>query len=178
MKHASGASSVPGSIPPRDWSWNGDQLDLNAYLRRINLDLEAVAAGPTAETLRLLHRSHVTAIPFENLEVILGRPILLDLPSLQDKLVRRPRGGYCYEHVTLFACNAATGSSAPPSTSCRSCGQAAGSTCTPSPWNPATAWTTRSATTPSRPGPDPPSSPPRACNGPAPDSSTASTGPR
>jgi N-hydroxyarylamine O-acetyltransferase len=45
----------------------------------------------------------VEHIAFENFDVLLGRPIRLDLASLQDKLVRRRRGGYCFEQVTLFA---------------------------------------------------------------------------
>jgi len=45
----------------------------------------------------------MAAIPFENLDVLLGRPVRLDLASLQAKLVDARRGGYCFEHVTLFA---------------------------------------------------------------------------
>ncbi|MER5309519.1 arylamine N-acetyltransferase [Streptomyces sp. NPDC002773] len=50
-----------------------------------------------------LHRAHVGAIPFENLDVALGKPVPLDLKSLQGKLVERRRGGYCYEQNSLFA---------------------------------------------------------------------------
>ncbi|MEF9885835.1 arylamine N-acetyltransferase family protein [Streptomyces sp. P9-A4] len=50
-----------------------------------------------------LHRAHVGAVPFENLDVALGRPVPLDLKSLQAKLVERRRGGYCYEQNSLFA---------------------------------------------------------------------------
>ncbi|MFI8768115.1 arylamine N-acetyltransferase [Streptomyces sp. NPDC053792] len=50
-----------------------------------------------------LHRAHVAAVPFENLDVALGRQIPLDLKSLQAKLVARRRGGYCYEQNSLFA---------------------------------------------------------------------------
>ncbi|MEU1311638.1 arylamine N-acetyltransferase [Streptomyces cinnamoneus] len=80
--------------------WNGDELDLDAYLDRIGLQgpLE-----PNLETLRAMHRGHVAAIPFENLEVQLGRPVLLDIKALQDKMVARRRGGYCYEQNSLFA---------------------------------------------------------------------------
>src|SRR5438270_3830132 len=45
----------------------------------------------------------MTSIPFENLDVLLGRPIRLDLPSLQQKLLHERRGGYCFEHATLLA---------------------------------------------------------------------------
>ncbi|PXX62424.1 N-hydroxyarylamine O-acetyltransferase [Nocardia tenerifensis] len=82
------------------YHWNGAELDLDAYLARIGFDGER---APTVETLRKLVRAHTTSIPFENLEILLDRPILLDLKSLQDKLVRRRRGGYCYEQVGLFA---------------------------------------------------------------------------
>ncbi len=75
-------------------------IDLDAYLARIGYLGER---GPTVETMRGLHRAHATHIPFENLDVLLGRPIRLDLESLQAKLVRARRGGYCFEHNLLFA---------------------------------------------------------------------------
>lgn len=81
-------------------TWHGDELDLDAYLMRIGFDAER---PPTAQTLAALHRAHTTSIPFENLEIMLGRPIVLDLDSLQNKLIQHDRGGYCYEHVTVFA---------------------------------------------------------------------------
>ncbi|GAB2682998.1 arylamine N-acetyltransferase family protein [Nocardia goodfellowii] len=80
--------------------WSGADLDLDAYLTRIGFD---GACKPTAETLHTLVYLHTTSIPFENLEIILGRGIGLDLETLQDKLIRRRRGGYCYENVVLFA---------------------------------------------------------------------------
>jgi N-hydroxyarylamine O-acetyltransferase len=58
---------------------------------------------PTFETLAGLLHAHMLRIQFENLDVLLGRPVRLDLDSLQDKLVRARRGGYCFEHATLFA---------------------------------------------------------------------------
>ncbi|MEV6280967.1 arylamine N-acetyltransferase [Nocardia sp. NPDC051832] len=82
------------------YHWNGAELDLDAYLTRIGFDGER---KPTVETLQQLVLQHTTSIPFENLEIILGRGIDLDLETLQDKLVRRRRGGYCYENVQLFA---------------------------------------------------------------------------
>ncbi|MEU6000774.1 arylamine N-acetyltransferase [Streptomyces sp. NPDC047197] len=81
-------------------AWNGEELDIEAYLARLGHEGEA---KPDFDTLRVLHRAHVAAIPFENLETMLGRPVPLDLPALQDKLVRRRRGGYCYEQNLLFA---------------------------------------------------------------------------
>ncbi|TDD81908.1 arylamine N-acetyltransferase family protein [Actinomadura rubrisoli] len=82
------------------YGWQSDLLDLPAYLKRIGYDGKP---APTAATLRALHRAHVTSIPFENLEVILGRPVELGVEAIQAKLVDRPRGGYCFEHTELFA---------------------------------------------------------------------------
>lgn len=50
-----------------------------------------------------LHRAHVDAIPYENLDIHLGREIKLDVDSLIAKLVDARRGGYCYEMNSLFA---------------------------------------------------------------------------
>lgn len=82
------------------YTWAGEELDLDAYLARIGF---TGARTPTLATLRELVRAHTTTFPFENLEIILGRGVPLDLESLQDKMIRRRRGGYCYENVGLFA---------------------------------------------------------------------------
>lgn len=76
-------------------------FDLDAYLARIGHDGEP--PEPTLDTLRALHLEHATSIPFENVDVQLGRPIALDVQSLQEKLVANRRGGYCFEHNRLFA---------------------------------------------------------------------------
>lgn len=74
--------------------------ELAAYLDRIGL---GAAPAPTAKGLAELHLAHATHIPFENLDVLLGRPIRLDAASLHQKLVRDQRGGYCFEQNLLFA---------------------------------------------------------------------------
>ena len=76
------------------------QLDLVAYLSRIGFVGEA---RPDFATLRALHEAHVTHIPFENLDIPLGRGIRIDLESVQAKLVRNGRGGYCFEQNALLA---------------------------------------------------------------------------
>ncbi|HZD18388.1 MAG TPA: arylamine N-acetyltransferase [Actinomycetota bacterium] len=76
------------------------ELDLDAYLDRIG---HRGPVEPTVACLGAVHLAHVSSIPFENLDILLGLPIRLDLESLQDKLVRRRRGGYCFEQNTLFA---------------------------------------------------------------------------
>ncbi|MFC3965905.1 arylamine N-acetyltransferase family protein [Nocardia jiangsuensis] len=80
--------------------WQGEALDLDAYLTRIGY---AGEREPTEAALHALIRAHTTAIPFENLETLLGRPVPLDLESLQRKLIGSPRGGWCYENAVLFA---------------------------------------------------------------------------
>ena len=75
-------------------------IDVGAYLRRIDYD------GPTAPsigTLRGLHRAHLLAVSFENLDIHLGRPIVLDEARFFDKIVGERRGGFCYELNGLFA---------------------------------------------------------------------------
>ena len=72
---------------------------MDAYLERIGW---RGSRDPTLATLAGLAGHHVRAIPFENLDVLLGRPPRLDLPSLEAKLIEARRGGYCFEHATLF----------------------------------------------------------------------------
>ncbi|MCX4696071.1 arylamine N-acetyltransferase [Streptomyces sp. NBC_01408] len=81
-------------------AWQGGRLDLDAYLRRIGYDGEL---APTLDVLRALTRSHITSIPFETVEIVLGRKVSLELQDVQNKLVHARRGGYCYEHNLLLA---------------------------------------------------------------------------
>jgi N-hydroxyarylamine O-acetyltransferase len=73
--------------------------DLVSYLDRIGC---AGLREPTLATLRGIIAAHATAIPFENIDVLLGRGVRLDTASLTGKLVRGGRGGYCFEHNTLL----------------------------------------------------------------------------
>jgi len=75
-------------------------LDIKAYLRRIDY---AGARTPDTETLNALHRAHMRAAPFENLDIGRGVPIVLDLEALYAKIVGHRRGGFCYELNGLFA---------------------------------------------------------------------------
>lgn len=75
-------------------------LDLAGYFERIGY---RGAADPTLEVLQDLVTAHTQAIPFENLDPLLGVPIDdLSPETLTDKLVHRRRGGYCYEHNGLM----------------------------------------------------------------------------
>ncbi|MBK0374724.1 arylamine N-acetyltransferase [Streptomyces californicus] len=75
-------------------------LDLDAYFARIGWTGEP---RPTLEVLRSVLRAHLLGIPFENLDPVLGSAPSLALDDLEAKLVRGRRGGYCYEHNTLFS---------------------------------------------------------------------------
>ncbi len=81
---------TPGTIEP----------DLDAYCARIGYH---GAREPTLAALRDLHRLHTQAIAFENLSPFLGEPVKLDVASLEDKLVRRRRGGWCFEQNLYFS---------------------------------------------------------------------------
>ncbi|MFP4347224.1 MAG: arylamine N-acetyltransferase family protein [Desulfococcaceae bacterium] len=73
--------------------------DLSAYLKRIGYRGDL---SPTLPVLEAIHLAHATHIPFENLDILSGRSIRIDLSSIVDKLVRRKRGGYCFEQNLLL----------------------------------------------------------------------------
>lgn len=74
--------------------WQTDLLDLDAYFAR--------TGASASSSLTELHEAHVRAIPFENIDVMLGLTPSLDLADIQAKMIDRRRGGYCYEHQLLF----------------------------------------------------------------------------
>jgi N-hydroxyarylamine O-acetyltransferase len=75
-------------------------LDPNDYLKRLNY---SGSLTPTAETLRALHLAHLLNVPFENLDIHLGKRIQLNETELYTKIVSRRRGGFCFELNGLFA---------------------------------------------------------------------------
>ncbi len=75
-------------------------MNLTDYLRRINYH---GTLEPTAATLRALHVAHLQQVPFENLDIYRRQLFDLDPAALFDKMVRRRRGGFCYELNGLFA---------------------------------------------------------------------------
>lgn len=74
-------------------------MTLDDYLARIGL---AERPRTDLEGLRAVMRAHALAVPFENLDVQLGRPVDLDPARSFDKIVRRRRGGWCYEQNGLI----------------------------------------------------------------------------
>lgn len=75
------------------------KFDLHAWLARIGY---AGPRAPTLDALRGLVTAHTASIPFEGLDVFLGRVPKLDLASLQRKMIAGGRGGYCFEQNLLF----------------------------------------------------------------------------
>lgn len=76
-----------------------EEFQLDAYLHRIGL---SGPLAPTLETLQSVVYRHAVSIPYENLDTLLGLPVSLDFPSLQQKLLMNKRGGYCYEQNLLL----------------------------------------------------------------------------
>src|SRR5262249_47922468 len=74
--------------------------EIPAPLARIGYD---GPRAPDVATLRALHEAHLHAVPFENLDIHIGRPIALDQAALFRKIVGERRGGFCYELNGLFA---------------------------------------------------------------------------
>jgi N-hydroxyarylamine O-acetyltransferase len=73
--------------------------NIDDYLQRLNY---AGSTSPTAKTLRQLHLAHLQNVPFENLSIHSGEPIVLDDQALFEKIVGRRRGGFCYELNGLY----------------------------------------------------------------------------
>src|SRR5919112_6867574 len=77
-----------------------EKMNIEAYLKRINYNGPLT---PAPETLRDLQVAHLLAVPFENLSIHSGEPIVLDEDALFTKIVEKERGGFCYECNGLFA---------------------------------------------------------------------------
>lgn len=75
-------------------------INSDTYLSRIGY---TGSTEPTLDTLRELHQAHLLAVPFENLDIHLGREVVLDEARLVDKIVGDRRGGFCYELNGAFA---------------------------------------------------------------------------
>jgi N-hydroxyarylamine O-acetyltransferase len=75
-------------------------FDSKAYLARIRY---SGSTNPSPETLRALHLAHLYAVPFENLDIALHRPITCELQRFLQKIIKLQRGGFCYELNGAFA---------------------------------------------------------------------------
>jgi N-hydroxyarylamine O-acetyltransferase len=75
------------------------QFDQKAWLARIGY---SGPITPTLETLNRLVFAHSHSIPYETLDIMLGRPPKFDVPTLQHKMIASRRGGHCFEQNMLF----------------------------------------------------------------------------
>src|ERR1700751_5163711 len=75
-------------------------LDVPSYLARIAY---SGPTTPTEETLRAIHHAHLLTVPFENLDIALGRTIVVDEAAVVRKILEQRRGGFCYELNGAFA---------------------------------------------------------------------------
>lgn len=75
-------------------------LSLQRYLDRVGY---AGSISPTFDVLRAVHRAHLLAIPYENLDIHLHRPLSLNIETIYDKIVNHRRGGWCFEMNSLLA---------------------------------------------------------------------------
>lgn len=84
---------------PKTDPWQTDLLDLDTYLERLSV----TARPPSVDALGELLMAHRRAFTFDNIDVLLGRHPGISLGAVQEKFLGRGRGGYCFEHATLFA---------------------------------------------------------------------------
>lgn len=74
-------------------------MDVDAYLERIGLSRRP---APTLAALQRLHRAHLCAIPYEDIDIQLGRRVTNERPAVFEKIVAGRRGGWCYEMNGIF----------------------------------------------------------------------------
>lgn len=79
--------------------------DPHSYLARFGFATvpDHASVAPSVQLLQALHQAHMLAVPFENLSIHYGQPIILRDTALYSKIVGRHRGGFCYELNGLFA---------------------------------------------------------------------------
>ncbi len=73
--------------------------NINKYLKRINYEGEL---KPNLTVLKNLHKKHLLNIPFENLDIHYKKPIILEISKINEKIISKNRGGFCYELNSLF----------------------------------------------------------------------------
>ena len=93
-------SSSHGALNQEGVSPTSAVFDLDAYCTRVNY---TGSREVSAATLKGLHFAHVHNVPFENLDIHLGKALSLNPAELFAKIVTRKRGGYCYEVNSFFA---------------------------------------------------------------------------
>jgi arylamine N-acetyltransferase len=98
----SAAGATSGDGPAGATSGDGPAgavgVDVEAYLARVGAEV----GSPDLAVLQRLHEAHVRTFSFDNIDVLLEQHPGVDLPDVEAKFVGRGRGGYCFEHATLF----------------------------------------------------------------------------
>lgn len=89
--------TIVGVVTPH--AWETERLDVDAYHARMGLSVEP----PSRSALDRLLEAHVRTFTFDNIDVLLDQHPGVGLDAVQSKFVGRGRGGYCFEHTTLFA---------------------------------------------------------------------------
>src|SRR5690625_7189237 len=79
--------------------WNLDAYDPAVYLERVGVE----PGPPSLDLLERIHRGHVAAFPFSNLDVLLGRHPGVRPEIVARRMLHQGTGGYCFEHVQLMA---------------------------------------------------------------------------
>lgn len=74
-------------------------MEVRAYLERIGIDH---IPAPTVESLNKIQRAHLFSVPYENMDIVSGIPLSLEVEDLYEKIVVRRRGGYCFELNELY----------------------------------------------------------------------------
>jgi len=80
-----------------------NSAEYTAYLERIHFPIAEGSPKPSLHLLQRLHEAHLLTVPFENLSIHYGEPIVLQADKLFHKIVSQRRGGFCYELNGLFA---------------------------------------------------------------------------
>ena len=93
------SSSTDPGVHFGDHPWSIERLDLDGYLTRVGVE----SGEPTRALLDELHEAHVRTFTFDNIDVLLDQHPGVGLNAVQGKFVGRGRGGYCFEHSTVFA---------------------------------------------------------------------------
>ena len=94
------SSSTRDDLETAVWKSMAQKMSTRAYLERIGYE---GSLQPDIDVLRELHRRHLLSVPFENLDITTGRPIVLSQAALYDKIIGHRRGGFCYELNGAFA---------------------------------------------------------------------------
>jgi N-hydroxyarylamine O-acetyltransferase len=95
-------NSLRNRWPDRLRKADMNSVELSSYLARIGIDSSLPSSAPSVDLLIELQRAHRSYIPFENLDIHMGRSISLVQKAIFDKIVIDKRGGYCFEQNILF----------------------------------------------------------------------------